>query len=220
MKPINFKSGCNKQHQSGIVLFIAMVALVVMSLAAVALIRSVDTNSLIAGNLSFKQTSVVSSSFGIESASEFLGNKEPQYGYVDNPPDGYYALCTATQSSAASLCDGALLLTQANLWSPGVNSRLAEGLNLTNGIDAYGNTIQYVVERMCRDFDPAANPAGSATKSSCLLARRTNDNGSKSNKNEFEVGGPEAVTDLPIFRVTVRVSGPKNTVSYVQAFIS
>ena len=36
-------------QQSGMVLFLALIALVVLSLAAVALIRSVDTNNLIAG---------------------------------------------------------------------------------------------------------------------------------------------------------------------------
>ena len=48
-------SGHHLFKQQGVVLFIALVALVVMSLAAVALIRSVDTNTLIGGNLSFKQ---------------------------------------------------------------------------------------------------------------------------------------------------------------------
>ena len=42
--------------QRGVVLFIALIALVAMSLAAVALVRSVDTATIIAGNLAFKQS--------------------------------------------------------------------------------------------------------------------------------------------------------------------
>ena len=45
----------NPGGQSGVVLFIALIVLVAMSLAGVALVRSVDTNLLIAGNLAFKQ---------------------------------------------------------------------------------------------------------------------------------------------------------------------
>ena len=42
------------QRQHGLVLFFALIAMVVMSLAAVALIRAVDTSTLIAGNLACK----------------------------------------------------------------------------------------------------------------------------------------------------------------------
>ena len=60
------KLNCAKQRhlpysQKGFVLFLALVSLVVMSLAAVALIRSVDTNSLITGNLAFRQNATLSS---------------------------------------------------------------------------------------------------------------------------------------------------------------
>jgi len=55
-------------RQRGVVLFFALIALVVMSLAAVALIRSVDTNTLIAGNLAFKQAATSSGDSGLEMA--------------------------------------------------------------------------------------------------------------------------------------------------------
>jgi len=50
--------------QRGVVLFVALIALVVMSLAAVALIRSVDTATIIAGNLAFRQSATTSSDRG------------------------------------------------------------------------------------------------------------------------------------------------------------
>ena len=60
--------------QQGVVSFIALVALVVMSLAAVALIRSVDTATLIAGNLAFKQAATASADAGVESRYSMDGN--------------------------------------------------------------------------------------------------------------------------------------------------
>ena len=60
------------KQQRGVVLFLALIALVIMSLAAVALIRSVDTNTLIAGNLSFKQAATTSADAGTEAAIAML----------------------------------------------------------------------------------------------------------------------------------------------------
>lgn len=208
----------SRQSQQGVVLFIAMIALVVMSLAAVALIRSVDTNTLITGNLSFKQTSIASSSYGIESLSDYLGAQALNYGSNNDANNGYYAVCTSTQSSADNPCDGANI-TAAATWQAGATSRLADGLGIVDGVDAYGNTIEYIVERMCYEqIDVIANPA--LARQRCLLAKRTNDNRSKNVLNMTRVGAPEVLTDLPVYRVTVRVTGPKNTVSFIQAFIS
>jgi len=52
----------------GAVLFIALIVLVAMSLAGIAIMRSVDTATLIAGNLAFKQGTMHSSDNGIEQA--------------------------------------------------------------------------------------------------------------------------------------------------------
>jgi len=60
---------------------------------------------------------------------------------------------------------------------------------------------------------------GAATNASCLLATRDFDNGGHGVLG-YPGYGPDQLTDIPIYRVTVRVAGPKNTVSYIQAFIS
>ena len=46
------------RRQRGVVLFVALIGMVVLSLAAVALLRSVDSGTSIAGNLAFKQASI------------------------------------------------------------------------------------------------------------------------------------------------------------------
>src|SRR5688572_17440726 len=122
-----------------------MIALVVMSLAAVALIRSVDTNSLITGNLSFRQTAVISSSYGIESMGDVLGPRAVNFGETSNPALGYYAVCTNFDPTPAPAvpnpCAGTNLTNDAS-WQVGASSALANGLGLTGGMDAYGNTIE------------------------------------------------------------------------------
>jgi Tfp pilus assembly protein PilX len=63
-------------RQRGVVLFFTLIALVVMSLAAVALIRSVDTSTMIAGNLAFKQSATTSGDGGIEAAVSWLAAQQ------------------------------------------------------------------------------------------------------------------------------------------------
>lgn len=48
-------------RQKGISLFLALIALVVLSLGAISLFRSVDTGSLVSGNITFKQSAIGSS---------------------------------------------------------------------------------------------------------------------------------------------------------------
>lgn len=203
-----------KNKQTGVVLFLAMIALVVMSLASVALIRSVDTNSMITGNLAYKQTAAISSSYGIESMVDTLGPKPLVYGDANDDANGYYALCSNFDGGSADRCSGNNLAADAS-WVPGTSSRLATGDGITpgNGRDAYGNTIQYIVERMCHQV-------GTPTKAACLQAGSDPDNNTKNALNEPNVGAPKSPTELPLYRVTVRIAGPKNTTSYIQAFIS
>ena len=54
------------RRQRGVVLFISLIVLVAMTLAGVALVRSVDTTNLIAGNLAFKQGATLSGDAAIE----------------------------------------------------------------------------------------------------------------------------------------------------------
>ena len=52
-------NGCASMKQRGVVLFFALISLLAIMLAAVALIRSVDTSIMIAGNLAFKQAATM-----------------------------------------------------------------------------------------------------------------------------------------------------------------
>jgi len=211
-KQVSCQRMTSKNSQSGVVLFVALIAMLVMSLAAVALIRSVDTNTSIVGNLSYKQTAAISSSFGIESVSDTVGIQNLAYGNANDAGNGYYAICS-NFSAVNTTCNGETLTADAT-WVPGATSRLADGIatGITGGVDAYGNTVQYIVERMC-------NQVGAATSTTCLLATSDLDNRSH-NVCPPNCGAPEVLTELPVYRVTVRIAGPKNTVSYIQAFIS
>ena len=61
-------SSARPARQRGVVLFLALVCLLAIMLSAVALVRSVDTSTLIAGNLVLQQSATRSGDGGAETA--------------------------------------------------------------------------------------------------------------------------------------------------------
>lgn len=81
------------------------------------------------------------------------------------------------------------------------------------GTDTAGNRVRVVVHRMCRDANKDVQAAGQQ----CLLAST---GGGPSSKLDGAYGQlPLSGGSAPYYRVTARIDGPKNTVSYVQALL-
>ena len=66
------RGGARRARQAGVVLMMALIVLVAMTLAGIALVRSVDTSNIIAGNLAFKQAATNSGDTGVEAAAAWL----------------------------------------------------------------------------------------------------------------------------------------------------
>lgn len=191
--------------QRGVVLFIALIALLVMSLAAVALIRSVDTNTIIAGNLALKQSALIASDRGAETAMNWLdlqinvlGN--PNALDFDNPAAGYFATMDVNGDGIINDFDDAKTLMD--------NNGIVETMN-----DGQGNAVSYVVQRMCMLAAPADDT------NVCMYGDAVIGTGSKGVKDATEAGARIDARQSPMYRITVRVNGPKNTVSYTQTFV-
>lgn len=194
--------------QRGLALFLALIALLTLSLAAVALIRSVDTSTLIAGNLAFKQAATTSGDAGVESAIAWLAATQatnnalnvltdPTHPFnITNAANGYYSNADPTLDLFADAT------WNASTAIPAVT-------------DSSGNTIRYIIQRMCRNANQPIQTAD------CLFSGALLDNNGQSIPLPQEIcqglGCPVA-GQAPQIRITARTTGPKNTVSYVQAF--
>jgi Tfp pilus assembly protein PilX len=209
-------------RQQGVVLFLALIALVAMSLAAVALIRSVDTGTLIAGNLAFKQGTITSGDSGPEGAIAWLSNTaalnpsdprvDPLHPFNnDNLAAGYYS----SINEAAPLD-----LFAVSTWATSGSAPATGTLYDAQGNEFYdnahtkptGNSVRYIVQRMCR------TPNQLLSETDCLFGGTIEDGRDKRVGTDYL---PPAVANLagnPIYRITARVVGPKNTVSYIQAY--
>lgn len=187
----------NRLRQKGAVLFIALIVLVAMSLAGIALIRSVDTTNLIAGNLAFKQGATFGGDWGIEQARTWLQAQTAGDLYGDVSGRYYASMQTGLDFTGSD--------PSATPFPWNTNSFDA-------GSDPAGNSVRYVIHRMC---ELAGNPG------SVNCVRTTAGGTGSGTKGGATYGGFALPSSSQIyFRVTARVTGPRNTVSYVQVMLN
>lgn len=206
--------------QQGIVLFIALIALVVMSLAAAALIRSVDTNTKIAGNLSFKQSALTSADRGVETAITWLEGQNLTNLNASATAQAYFATYgdldgNGTKDAVTGNLDEIQTLKNQATWN--AYSAAAVGTGMTGGQENDSkNTIRYIIERMC---ELTGEPAKDTTNK-CLFGSSESGGDGLSDVDQEGIqtrGNGDSIN--PMYRVTVRVTGPKNTESYTQVYV-
>ncbi|MGH8766584.1 MAG: pilus assembly PilX family protein [Burkholderiales bacterium] len=192
-----------RRRQRGVVLVIALIVLVAMTLAAIGMTRSIDTANLVAGNLSFKQSSLSAADKGIEAGYQWvlaragttaLNNTDLSAGFYSSKP--------------GSEPD----------WT--LSASWTDKVTLNGGAaDATGNVISYVIHRMCTEPNTTYNGTGAGGEAN-LCALSTAAGGSTSG-GSASVGSVQFTGNPQVYyRITARSVGPKNTASYVQSMVA
>jgi type IV pilus assembly protein PilX len=134
LRPKTVRIRATRRAQRGVVLFIALIVLVAMTLAGLGMMRAVDTNNLIAGNLAFKNAAVSAGDAAIEAARTWLQSRTA--GQLEANQAGYYAN-----------------------WQPSFDPKTFDwaGSSTLVGTDNNGNTIYYVAHRMCNESNKSIN---------------------------------------------------------------
>jgi type IV pilus assembly protein PilX len=197
-------------RQRGVVLFIALIVMVAMSLAAIALIRSVDTTNILIGNLAFRQSSILPANMAVEQAAAAL--------FPEAAPTGVPAIADTTADLPA---ENYFASWQNSDDARGVPTLLQNRTNaaaLTKTLDAQDNSnanvavanrtvVRYMIERMCL-------AAGPAKASNCDMMPPKQNPGTTVHDESTATLSP-----IPFYRVTIRVDGPQNTASFLQAML-
>lgn len=201
-------SGQSLRKQRGASLFIALIALVSMTLAGIALVRSVDTSNLIAGNLAFRQAALHATDLGIEAAFNELGTIPLEANWPSGCTAGrcnYYPSMCATDMDLGTGTKGVPTVID---WA---------NVPVTPNSPVNGNyNVKYVIDRLCNAPLPLCNGIVPVTDiaGKCYAGDTTGIGTKKAGGVVFS--GATAV----YYRVTVRVEGPRKTTSMVQALIS
>ena len=185
--------------QRGIVLVIALIVMVALSLAGIALMRSVDTSTAVVGNLAFTQASTLPANLAVEEAVAALFEDDLIPNVNQNLPAQNYFATRQNGEDPRGI--------------PEVLTTKAKASTLARVLDAgYGNEVRYVIERMCAPGIPVAPSRAELVKYCDMLPPKP------SGTTSMETDKIE-LPRIPLYRLTVRVDGPRNTVSFLQAML-
>jgi Tfp pilus assembly protein PilX len=188
-------------RQRGVVLFISLIVLVAMTLAGLALMRSVTSGVLVAGNLAAKQTITSVADWGAEAGRSWLLVQ----------PIANLTKTGAVGSGYFSNWDDALDPTNApsNWWKDN-----GVAVDLTgSAVNVPDMEVRWVVHRLCKMADQDVN----APTQQCITLQGA---GANSSKQGGQYGSlPLSNTQQPYYRVTVRVVDPRRTVAYIQTVV-
>ena len=169
--------------QRGVVMFVALVVLIVMTLAGLAMLRQMGGAVSIAGNVAFKQSATAVADAGTEAGRAWFTNPVNNRD-LDAAASGYFSSWGTSVDPNTFNWAAAPVAAAAN---------------------ASGFTVRYVIHRLCA----IPNLASNAPTQKCS-EEKGKEIIDKSPDEHFP-GTPQ-----PYFRVTTRVEGPRNTVSYTQ----
>ncbi|HET7764640.1 MAG TPA: hypothetical protein VFK92_06075 [Burkholderiales bacterium] len=194
-----------RSRQRGTMLIIALIVLVAMTLAGLAAMRSVDTATILAGNIALRQASLNAADQGLQAGFNVLATP----GLNPNANldiDGMNVGIAGYYSSAS--------ITEPN-WSDPATWSNPNRPTVQLPADAAGNVVSYIVERLCTTANVPASGAGQVcgvTISSASASRQGEDN----------FRAQDALfNNLPQvhYRITARAVGPRNSVAIVQAML-
>jgi len=190
-RPLRAPRSASRQH--GIVLFVALIVLIVMTLAGLALMRQMGIGTSIAGNVAFKENATSVADRGTEAARAWL-------------------IANAAITSNDSLVDGYLSSWTAGI-DPTVFDWVGSARTLVDDQGQTGNTARIIIQRLCAVAGMSAiDPAQTCSDFPILNAGESKGGG----------GYPSVLpgtAPTPFYRVTTRVDGPRNTVSYTQVLM-
>lgn len=194
------------QRQRGVILIITLIVLVAMTLAGISMMRTVDTSTIIAGNLAFKQSATTSGDAGVEAAITWLSANSGTLE-EDSAADGYYATSQDSLDITGT--------KTADDESDNLDWTSADAVTILPA-DTAGNVVAYVVHRMCDNTGPLDGETCAVEESS----QGGNSQGAGRQMLTYQAGSWSSVANRGFYRITARISGPRNNTSYVQAIIS
>ncbi len=210
-----------RASQRGVSLLFALLALGAMMLAAVALVRSVDSGAMVLGNLGFKQDATSASDHAAERARAWLLSAANLT--VDSPTEGYYATSQDNLDVTGRLTTAAAQMAVID-WGDAdscacLPATCSSCTRTPNNIDIPINgglaTARYLITRLCPSTGVVSAANACARPASLALSVA-------SYRGEQRVGGgapPSPAATTPYYRIIVRTKGARGTVSFTETVI-
>lgn len=206
---------CPPSRQRGVTMLFGLIALAIMLIGAAAMVRSMNSTLFNAGNLGFKrdltnQTErAMRAAIALLDSGGALGSETVRLNDVG-----------ARNYSASMLPSNAQGVPNALIDDSGF---AATWTAADIDVPDQGVRIRYLIDRLCL-------ATGAATAGSCSLSEDTVPAGSSSSEGEraedppaaagAAAGATAAVNRSVVYRVSVRVTGPRNTQAFFQSTLT
>ena len=180
------------KRQRGIVMAITLIALALLLVGAAAMLRTVDTSGMLAGNLAFRRDLANRSESAIVAARAALVS-----GALDTEAARRADLAKANYSATRLASSGGVpnvLASDAAYAAAGYASSAADKV-----------TLRWVIDRQCASGTVAFSTAA------CEFVSSDGDAGGSSWLRK-----PNGAS-RPVYRISVRVTGPRDTEAYFQS---
>jgi type IV pilus assembly protein PilX len=205
---MNRSQFASAMRQRGVVLIFALLVLLIMAIGAVAILRSVNSSLLSSGNLAFHRDLV-------NQAEQAVSSVMTEFKTTGLPLGGGPTTTNTTASLPAANYSATTLPSNAQGVPLALLDNAAFALVATPGLAPAGNdiagrtsdvTIRYIIDRLCT----ATPPTVIATSTTCVQSTGL-PTGGTANRNTA-VAPPSAT----VYRISVRVDGPRNTQAFLQ----
>jgi Tfp pilus assembly protein PilX len=189
---MNRRAQSRARRESGVVLIFTLIILLILTIGAVALIRSTNTALFNAGNLAFRRDLVNQSELVVSNVNKLFQSgalSTSASTEINVPAQNYYATMLAT--NAQGIPNALLVQNPANPVA-----------GATSDVKMY-----YVIDRLCQNtglpivtqcVESSAAPSGGTAKPTAAVA-------------------PPSAT---VYRLSVRVDGPRNTQVFTQTTLT
>lgn len=186
--------------QRGVALVYGMIAIAVMMISAAALMRAMDTSSSLAGSAGFRRDLVNATDRGIVVGRDQFTNAASGQLYTTTSRNASVPTANYSATALANNPNGIpLALIDDNQFN--LVGKPLEDIPVAGGL-----TIRYVIDRLCTS-------AGAPSLTTCVPYTRIGD--TKGSVRIQRAG----TTDSWVYRLSVRVIGPKNSMTFVQTMI-
>lgn len=230
------------RQQSGFMLVVALIIMIVMTLSSIAMLISLRGGISASANIAFRQAATRSGDVAVDAAYQWVSNQILTVSATslnDNLAPANTAAATstpryyATMNGADSGCkkDGA-----ANAFTPTLY-RFSDTLTGADGLPCAGRvpgnpagyTLYYVIHRMANTTEAACVAAGGAAgcgtcpTAGCLApaiaATSSSETGSSKDATAPILSTSTATNSAVYYRITVKVTGPRQNNRYIQGFV-
>ena len=195
-----------RRQQRGVTMLFGLIALAIMMIGAAAMVRSMNTSMLMAGNLGFKRDLTNQAERATATVMTLMNSgalNTEALRQSSAVPRNYSAniLPTNAQGIPNVLVDDSTFTTKG---------AAANDISVTD----QGVVLRYVIDRLCVN-------AGAADGTHCMMSEPgAPSGGGPSNTPRADdsaaLGGGGVIPRQTVYRLSIRVSGPRNTQAYFQ----